>query len=96
MSTTTGLANTTWLDVSPCVGGHCGCPVNLFTYRDPASGAQCLNASGQTQMCHSVQGGVSCNGGTYAAAFGMQDGVAHTWGRKGTYWIKAVNQPGTP
>ncbi len=30
------------------------------------------------------------------AAFGMQDGVAHTWRRKGTYWLRDTANDGTP
>lgn len=102
MSDTTGLANTTWLSVPECGGGHCDASaVLLWTYRLGALGSQCLNEFGQTQICHSVQGAIAtsggpCGNGTMTAAFGMQDGVGHCWAKKGTYWIKDVNTSVTP
>ena len=90
-TTTSGAQNTTWLQVPACGGGHCGCAVNLFTYR--TGGGDCLDASGQTAICHAISGGVSCQGGTMTAAFGVGDGVSHSWGRKGTYWIRPGIDP---
>ena len=96
-SSTTGLANTTWLSVPECSEGHCENDVLLWTYRRGDLESQCLNELGQTQICHSVQGAIATWGpGTMTAAFGMQDGVDHDWAKKGTYWIKDVNTAETP
>ncbi|MFO0756201.1 MAG: DNRLRE domain-containing protein [Byssovorax sp.] len=96
MTTSTGLSNTTWIAVDSCSGGHCGFAVNLFTSRRPDLGGPCLGANGQTANCHAIQGGVSGQGGTMTAAFGMQDGVGHSWSHKGTYWLRDTANAGTP
>ncbi|CAK0739857.1 hypothetical protein CCP3SC15_1060010 [Gammaproteobacteria bacterium] len=101
MSDTTGLSNTTWLPLSDCIDGHCNSPILLWTNRDPSLieyVTNCLDTAGQTQQCHVVPGSIANGGwhGASTAAYGMQDGVAHSWSRKGTYWIKDVSTPGTP
>ena len=100
MSTTTGLANTTWLAVEKwdvC----CGHSFYMLGYRLASKSGQCINASGQTTYCHAPAGGIitennSAISGTYTAAFGYADGVAHAHKRRAFYWIKDVNKGGTP
>jgi hypothetical protein len=101
MSDTSGLSNTTWLPLSDCIDGHCNASILLWTNRDPSLLVgyvpNCLDAVGQTQQCHAVPGSItSAAAGTNSAATGMQDSVLHSWGKKGTYWIKDVNTSGTP
>ncbi len=94
-STTTGLANATWLDTPPY---DLAAAVLLFGYRQGNLGNQCLDGAGNTVICHSPAGPI-CNlatSGTYTAAFGYNDGVPHSHVRKATYWIKDANAPGAP
>ena len=100
MSTTTGLQNTTWMAV-PKWDVCCGHSYMMFGYRLQGVGGQCLTTAGQTTTCHAASGGIinesnNAISGSYTAAFGYQDGVSHSHGRRATYWIKEVNAAGTP
>ncbi len=103
MSSTSGLANTTWLTPTyqPAVGWEVvGVSIATLGYRrGDFGGGQCLDAAGQTQLCHAPSGAIQNQSGltgTFTSAFGDADGVAHAHGRKGTYWIKDANAGGTP
>ena len=101
MSSTTGLSNTTWLAVEKwdvC----CGHSFYMLGYRLAKYGSsqQCL-VKGQTAYCHAPAGGIitensSAISGTYTAAFGYSDGIAHAHQRRAYYWIKEVNKSGSP
>jgi hypothetical protein len=103
-SSTTGLTNTTWLPVPDCLGGHCESSVLGWTYThqlDSGDNGACLDDDGQTRICHSVQGAIATLGspsgnGSMTAAFGVGDGVAHSWAKRATYWITDVRSAATP
>ena len=101
-SNTTGLSNTTWLPVNKW-DNCCGVSSMILGYRlnSHSGGGGCLSSAGQTQYCHAPAGGLivsttSSHVATWTAAFNHGDAVTHAHGRRATYWIKDVNQAGTP
>jgi hypothetical protein len=88
-STGFGQSNRMWLPVQGY--DRTTATVALFMYRRAASSAACLDAAGENQLCHAPAGGIINEPGltgTYTAAFTNGDGVAHTWGRRATYWLR--------
>jgi hypothetical protein len=97
-SSTTGQGNTTWLPVQRWDVSSGGETLVLFAYRRVDLMTQCM-AGGQTALCHAPSGGlhdVLGLTGTFTAAFGYEDGIAHQHGRRATYWIKDVRLDGAP
>ncbi|PKN59281.1 MAG: hypothetical protein CVU56_01060 [Deltaproteobacteria bacterium HGW-Deltaproteobacteria-14] len=93
---TLGAANTSWLSVPGC--SACG-GMWVFAYRVTPidGGAQCLTSAGDTSIAHFPPGAwQSVQPGTDTCAFGMQDGVVHSWSKRGGWWIKDVNVAGAP
>jgi hypothetical protein len=94
-STTSGQNNTTWLPVDRFDDVSAGLPTfYIFGHRRADLSNNCLSANGaagQTQICHSPAGLVSSEStlaGTYTAAYGVGDGVTHSWNRRATYWLR--------
>ena len=84
-----GQSNRVWIPVPGF--DPTAATVAVFASRRVASSAPCLDASGENQLCHAPAGGITNEPsltGTYTAAFSNGDGVAHTWGRRATWWIR--------
>jgi hypothetical protein len=88
-SSNAGLGNNTWINVQGW--DRTAATVMVLTYRREASREACLDDRGVTVLCHAPAGGITNEprlNGTYTAAFGNRDGITHTWGRRGTYWLR--------
>lgn len=88
-------SNTTWLPLGPYQSA--GATLWIFGYRDINAGiVDCLDASGQTKLCHAPAGVVHNElnyTGTYTAAYGVADGIPHMHGRRATYWLRNAREP---
>lgn len=95
--------NTTWLPLGPYHPYQpSAATLWIFGYRDESAGAVgCLDDNQQTKLCHSPPGVVfnqletpeGSLTGTYTAAFGLLDGVAHEHGKRATYWLRNAREP---
>lgn len=94
---TTWPNNTTWLPLGRY--DSAGAQLWLFGYRDGGevgTSVQCIDATGQTMLCHAPPGAVQNQAGltgTFTAAYGLGDEVPHQHTKRATYWLRNAREP---
>lgn len=94
-STTSARNNATWLaypgwDLPDAA-------MWIFSYRvGTITSGQVVDTNGQTIVSHCSPGNITstATSGTYTACFGINDGIAHSHGRRAFYWIRDTNEDG--